>query len=450
MLRLLTGISLGGERPRGALPRAPPPPPALPHTTPAAPRPRHAGTFPLVFSLLSDLFEPSQRAAVSAVVQVATGLGLAVGQAIAGFAGEMGGRLLPPPRARCAPADPRRPSRPRAGPSIGWRWPFVIVALPAIGVATLMLLTTEEPTRGVTEAALQERWAAEPGFEYSERITWRKLGRLLRIPTNALVIAQGLPGCLPWGMLLTFLNDYLSQDRGLSVGAATAVVLAVGLGGGVGVVGGGLAGQWLYNRRKWSMPVFIGTATMLGAPPLWYLVNADLRGSLPAAFAAAALAGVMSSVVGPNMRAMMMNVNEPETRGVALALQTMLDDLGKGLGPALVAAIISTVGRTAAFNISTAGWLPCGALLLATSLTLARDEEAMQRRLKRSITRISAASLPALSSGDVEGAAALEAAQRAAKPPPPPAAFGGGAARPSAGDGGGASRSRSNGGLTKL
>lgn len=26
----------------------------------------------------------------------------------------------------------------------------------------------------------------------------------------------------------------------------------------------------------------------------------------------------------------MLNVNEPETRGMALALQTMLDDLGKG------------------------------------------------------------------------------------------------------------------------
>jgi hypothetical protein len=33
------------------------------------------------------------------------------------------------------------------------------------------------------------------------------------------------------------------------------------------------------------------------------------------------------------LRAMMLNVNEPEARGVALALQTMLDDLGKGVHP---------------------------------------------------------------------------------------------------------------------
>ena len=34
---------------------------------------------------------------------------------------------------------------------------------------------------------------------------------------------QGLPGCLPWGMFLTFFNDFLSQQKGLSVPVATMV-----------------------------------------------------------------------------------------------------------------------------------------------------------------------------------------------------------------------------------
>lgn len=59
---------------------------------------------------------------------------------------------------------------------------------------------------------------------------------------------QGLPGCLPWGAMQTYLNDYLSQDKGLGVQQATAVLLAFGVGGAVGVVAGGSAGQWLYNR----------------------------------------------------------------------------------------------------------------------------------------------------------------------------------------------------------
>ena len=45
------------------------------------------GTFPLVFSLIGDLFSVKQRANVAAGVQVATGVGFAAGQAIAGFVG---------------------------------------------------------------------------------------------------------------------------------------------------------------------------------------------------------------------------------------------------------------------------------------------------------------------------------------------------------------------------
>lgn len=46
-----------------------------------------------------------------------------------------------------------------------------------------------------------------------------------------------------------------------------------------------------------------------------------------------------------------MAVNEPEARGVALAMQTVLDDVGKGMGPALVAALITAFhSRCACFN----------------------------------------------------------------------------------------------------
>ncbi|GAB4817048.1 hypothetical protein N2152v2_004094 [Parachlorella kessleri] len=356
VLRLLTGISLGG-------------------------------TFPLVFSLLGDLFEPSKRAAVAAVVQLAMGVGLALGQGIAGFVGS----------------------------SIGWRWPFVIVAVPSVVLATVMVFTTEEPARGATEHALQQQFEDGSGFVYSERITMRKAWHMMCIPTNVLAILQGLFGCLPWGMLLTFLNDYLSQNKGLSVPVATAVILLIGIGGAIGVVGGGIVGQMLYNRRKWSMPIFIGFCTVLGTPPLWVLINAPVDHMVWLAFLMALFTGIMSSTVGPNLRAMMLNVNEPETRGMALALQTMLDDLGKGMGPALVAVLITHLGRTAAFNYSAAGWIPCGLLLLGAALTLEKDEAAMQRRLQHVVSQLllsappSGADLPSLARSQQHTAALDEA-----------------------------------------
>lgn len=60
-----------------------------------------------------------------------------------------------------------------------------------------------------------------------------------------------------------------------------------------------------------------------------------------------------------------------------------------GLGPVFVAFFIQRLGRVGAFNVSTAGWIPCGLLLLGTSFTLARDERAMQHRLGRVLSSYS-------------------------------------------------------------
>lgn len=46
---------------------------------------------------------------------------------------------------------------------------------------------------------------------------------LLRTPTVALALLQGGPGCIPWGIVNTYLNDYLSVNRGMSVEVSSAL-----------------------------------------------------------------------------------------------------------------------------------------------------------------------------------------------------------------------------------
>ncbi len=70
---------------------------------------------------------------------------------------------------------------------------------------------------------MHAEFAADANFVYSERITMKQSIALLRVPTNMYVFIQGLFGCLPWGVLLTYLTDYLAQDKGLSVPTATVV-----------------------------------------------------------------------------------------------------------------------------------------------------------------------------------------------------------------------------------
>ena len=70
---------------------------------------------------------------------------------------------------------------------------------------------------------LQAEYAANPDFVYSERITWAQSIAVLKVRTNLFVFIQGLPGCFPWGVLLTYLTDYLAQNKGMTVQRATVV-----------------------------------------------------------------------------------------------------------------------------------------------------------------------------------------------------------------------------------
>jgi hypothetical protein len=49
------------------------------------------------------------------------------------------------------------------------------------------------------------------------RESWASFVELLSTPSVLLALLQGAPGCIPWGIVNAFLNDFLSQDRGMTV-----------------------------------------------------------------------------------------------------------------------------------------------------------------------------------------------------------------------------------------
>jgi Na+/melibiose symporter-like transporter len=129
------------------------------------------------------------------------------------------------------------------------------------------------------------------------------------------------------------------------------------------------------------MPALAGSCVLIGIAPTMFLVNVQLSSLLGLAFFMSFTAGMFSAVASPVIKSVLLNVNEPEVRGVAGALQTITDDLGKALGPFIVAGFISVLGRTNAFNIAVCGWFLCGFMILSLVLCMRRDEERMQERL---------------------------------------------------------------------
>lgn len=79
--------------------------------------------------------------------------------------------------------------------------------------------------------------------------------------------------------LETFVPEFALASpvlQGFTIQAATLIILLFGLGGGAGVLAGGAAGQWLYNRRKQYMAVLMGISVIAGIAPVYWMINADM------------------------------------------------------------------------------------------------------------------------------------------------------------------------------
>ena len=70
---------------------------------------------------------------------------------------------------------------------------------------------------------------------------------------------------------------------------------------------------------------------------------------------------------------------------MGFAAFALSDDLGKGAGPVLIAALVAKLGREKAFSLSLLGWLPCAALCAATALTVDADEARARAGAKRNL-----------------------------------------------------------------
>lgn len=321
------------------------------------------GAIPLLYSLIGDWFPASQRARATAVIGLSMGLGIALGQLVAGF----------------------------LGPAYGWRLPFILVAAPNFVLALVFWLVVREPPRGRNEAALVDLAVAGHGVG---AVRWSDYKEVFRTPTAVLAFLQGIPGTVPWGVFFVFLNDFYAQDKGYSVQAATLLVMAIG---GAAILGGflgGLAGNRIYNRNPAWLPVFCGATTLLGIVPTALLLNYPASTGPDPSMATPLLLGVLSgftiAITGSNVRAILINVTAPETRGSVFSLYNLADDLGRGFGPWVIGALVAGFGRVTAFNVANLFWVFCGVLLVAMARTFPRDEAALQARLRARAARAAA------------------------------------------------------------
>ena len=321
------------------------------------------GVPPLLYSLVGDLWPPRHRAKATAAVQVALGAGLALGQVVAGFLGPLWGWRAPfvvvaapsvgvavlmlltcpdPPRggAEDAVVEVLEVEAERAAAEegeggggggggdeqrtrvAGGGAAATAATAPAAAAAAAAAAPAPPPSAPAPAAArphthrhhthrhhnhqahlvasASELHLAAPGGLAGVVAA----ARVLAVPSGAAAILQGLPGSIPWGVVMVFMVDYLHAQQGLSVQFAASIGLAWGIGGAPGVLGGGWLGQSLHDRvGPGAMPAATGAAVALSTPPALFLVLGDVAAApRSVVLILAFLGGMLASCSGPNCR----------------------------------------------------------------------------------------------------------------------------------------------------
>ena len=290
------------------------------------------GCLPILFSLCGDMFPASERNYVASFLTIATGAGIAVGQIMATPSDPRSGGVSFSPRLgarhRARAVALRHGSRARTRRRRGRR-PAAETSETRREGRTRREDTRERRAKGCRRRAprgdddgRRDAPAASSGSasseEYSAKIDAKKLWRQLKIPSNAIILAQGLPGTVPWGMLNAYFVDFLHVQKGLTVEEGTLAVTLFGAGAACGTVVGGVVGQRVYNRPggRSAIAVVMGVTTALGALPGYFFLNVSTYGPGNVLLHLSCLVGgVLAAVTPPNVRAVLLNVNPPETRG---------------------------------------------------------------------------------------------------------------------------------------
>ena len=348
-----------------------------------------SGCVPIAFSILGDLFDAKDRNAASSGLTAMMGGGILLGQVAAGV---IGAPLNVGMTEKYTSSGGFEKIAAAVGSSMGvmdvntgWKRPFYLSGICSLITSFMVLYFVREPVRGGKEKVLQEMIAN--GTKYDRKLTLAGfLHAMTQNKTNVILMLQGFFTNIPWGVIFTFLNDYLSQEQGLSVAASTFLILWFGIGSASGMVVGGYIGTKAMRMNSALLPLFMAVSTALGIIPFLGLLNLDLTGAGLLAITLAFTGGAIPNFPSANVRPCLLNVNPPETRGATMTAANLMINVARGAGPSLVTLSQRGLGvsRQYSFNLTIVTfWSITTVLLVILATTLPSDQEKMDEELAK-------------------------------------------------------------------
>jgi MFS family permease len=333
----------------------------------------YGAAIPVSYSLMGDLYTPSERAQISALLTASLGGGTLIAQLFAGY----------------------------FNPYIGWRMPFVIFGTLCLMAGGVFWTSVHEPQRGGLDIVvvpdeeatglLIDAKARPVAVAVDVKPTAANVSMLAsfvsmtKIPTISLFLFQSLPNNVIWGVVSVHMHDFLITEGSMDVGVATSLIGMFGFGAAVGGLSSGVLGGYFYNLKKSYLPLFMGFTCIAAGLVMQYAFKICIRSAHIQYYSSfiIAVSGSLAAINGSLSRAVFLNVTSPYIRGSAISILNLMNTLGRGIGPACLTTWMAYRGieRQLAMENLLNLWVFCGLVICMMAYTIEKDEDKMKEEL---------------------------------------------------------------------
>jgi predicted MFS family arabinose efflux permease len=278
--------------------------------------------WPVIVCMISDMFSKDQRPRAIAEIGAAASVGLGAGQLLSAHVGD----------------------------GMRWRLPFAVVGVLNLVSCLVFFLYAHEPGHRPRDVCIESLRAK------SKRILNRN---------NVLLFVHSATQTVPTTIMAVWLLDYIFVDRH-APSKLIAFLLYAFLG--VGIIVGEMLAPHVYEKMRFCVPgskvcgmkALVMLCYLVPIVPLLLLVNLPFGSHMGVEFC---VIGFCMGLNDTTTSVLAMHLNQDEDQAAVFSVYAFSDAVGKGLGPLFTASLISVMGRTRAFSVTSMFWAVSAAIV---------------------------------------------------------------------------------------
>jgi MFS family permease len=306
-------------------------------------------SYPGLFSMIADFFEPKTRGKIYGLLQVAQPLGYLVGMILALMLAGV----------------------------LGWRPIFYITGTMGIIISVFIFLGVREPARGASEPELAD---LEKMGVY--KFDWKVARDLIKKPSMIIIFVQGFFGVFPWNVITYWFFAYLERERGYDSNSILFAMAPAILVMAAGYFIGGALGDYFFKKTPKGRLIVSTIGVLVGALFLYFTMNVPIDDQATFSILLM-LTALFMPFAAPNVIATVYDVSLPEVRSTALAVENFIESAGAALAPLLAGYISDILSlKDAILIICISTWLLCGFFFLFATKLVPPDIKILRNQLK--------------------------------------------------------------------